>query len=169
MRYVRSSATTPSIESAREKYVRDVGSVDFAQGRRHDVVDNSVDNVLGHCGETCGTFRGQHTLWTRASRVDSADVSSGGGRGVVRGAYRPSGDRLHHVLLRTSRRRLAFPVRRDVLRRGEPSVSRAWLRGAPRGGTGLHVRGTWEDESHGERGDAAPSRSPVFRDGDVAN
>src|SRR2546428_9116106 len=77
--------------------------------------------------------------------LDDSAVANGGGRGFVGRAHRSSSDRLHHVLLRTARRRLAFPIRRDVLRGGEPPVSRASVRGAAGGGTGLHARGSWAD------------------------
>src|SRR2546426_5253703 len=78
--------------------------------------------------------------------LDDSAVANGGGRGFVGRAHRSSSDRLHHVLLRTARRRLAFPIRRDVLRGGEPPVSRAWVRGATGGGLGFHARWTWENE-----------------------
>src|SRR6266545_239289 len=68
---------------------------------------------------------------------------------------RTGGDRLHRVLFRAKRCRLARAVRRDVLRGRQTPLSRTRLRGAQGGGPRLHARGPRKDEPIDERGDEA--------------
>src|SRR5713226_4226165 len=98
--------------------------------KRQGIVDNFVDKPSWRVWTNLWNVPWTTDLVITLCATDDARVVSGGGRGVVRRAHRPSGDRLHFVLLRTARRRMAFPVRRDVLRGGQPPISRAWVRGA---------------------------------------
>src|SRR5438477_1361156 len=100
------------------------------------------------------------TSWTDrlvvdAPRVDDAPVQQreGEGRGARR-KDRPGGDRLHLVLLLSTRGGMASPLRRDVPRGVEQAVPRSWLRRAARGGTRSDARRSRANEPHRERGHA---------------
>src|SRR4051812_2220175 len=158
MLYARASVTMRSIARA---HGRSGSGDDSAAVVRNELIDNvrrvatfasiSADvhefpQLSTVCGQlSSGVWMNLWSVqWTThlvnaPCDTDDARVVSRGGRGVVGRAHRSSSDRLHHVLFRASRRRMAFPVRRDVLRGGQSSLSRAWVRGAGAGGSGLHA------------------------------
>src|SRR5207244_9505042 len=77
-------------------------------------------------------------------------------KGKVRGGRpdRPDGDRLHLVLFLAALGGVAAFIRRDVLRRFEPPLSRHGVWGAARGGARSDTRRPRADELDRERGDA---------------
>src|SRR5438046_10619283 len=77
-------------------------------------------------------------------------------KGKVRGGRpdRPDGDRLHLVLFLAPLGGVAAFIRRDVLRRFEPPLSRHGVWGAARGGARSDTRRPRADELDRDRGDA---------------